>query len=55
MAMAVTAAVIVGFAAAYQEVQKRNQMSDELAAWELQEWKENLLTEREREFLGRSK
>lgn len=54
MAMAITAAVVAGFGSAYLEVQKRNQMSDELAAWELQEWKENLLTEREREFLGRS-
>ncbi len=49
--MAVTAAVVVGFGSAYLEVHKRHQMSDELVQWELQEWKENLLTERQREFV----
>ena len=52
MAMAVTAAVIVGFGSAYLEVHKRHQMSEELAQWELKEWKDNLLTERQREFVG---
>jgi hypothetical protein len=55
MSMAVTAAIVVGFGAAYSELQKRNQMSEEMAAWELQEWKDNLLTERQREFFGRVK
>lgn len=53
--MAVTAAVVVGFGVAYLETHKRNRMSEEIAAWELQEWKENLLTEREKEFLGAAK
>ena len=55
LAMAITAAVVVGFGTAYSEIQKRNAMSDELDQWELSEWKENLLTEREREFIGGSK
>lgn len=55
MSMAVTAAVVVGFGVAYLETHKRNRMSEEMAAWELQEWKENLLTEREKEFLGAAK
>ncbi len=52
--MACTAAVVMGFGSAYLEIQKRHQMSDELAQWELRAWKENLLEERHREFLGRS-
>ena len=52
MAMAVTAAVVVGFGVAYLETHKRNRMADELAQWQLEEWKENLLTERQREFVG---
>lgn len=55
MAMFVTTAIVVGFGAAYLELQKRNRMSEQMAAWELQEWKENLLTEREKEFLGAAK
>jgi hypothetical protein len=55
MAMAVTAAVVVGFGSAYLEVHKRHQMSEELAQWQLEEWKENLLTERQRELIGGSK
>jgi hypothetical protein len=55
LAMAITAAVVVGFGTAYLEMQKRHAMSDELAQWELSEWKENLLTERQREFIGGSK
>lgn len=55
LAMLITAAVVVGFGSAYSEAQKRNRMSDELAHWQLEEWKENLLDERQREFLGRSK
>jgi hypothetical protein len=55
LAMAITAAVVVGFGSAYMEMQKRNAMSAELAQWELSEWKENLLTERQREFIGGSK
>ena len=54
MAMAITAAVVVGFGSAYWEAQKRSLMSEELAQWELQEWKENLLAERHREFLERT-
>jgi hypothetical protein len=30
-------------------------MSEELAQWQLEEWKENLLTERQRELIGGSK
>ena len=52
IAMAVTAAVVVGFGSAYLEVHKRHQMSEELAQWQLEEWKENLLTERQRELIG---
>ena len=55
LAMAITAAVVVGFGSAYLEVQKRHQMSEELVQWELREWKENLLTERQREFVGGAK
>lgn len=53
--MVVATAVMAGFGVAYLEVQKHHRMSDELAQWELNEWKENLLDERQREFLGRSK
>lgn len=53
--MAITATVVVGFGSAYMEMQKRHAMSDELAQWELREWKENLLTERQREFIGGNK
>ncbi len=55
LAMAITATVVVGFGTTYMEMQKRHAMSDELAQWELREWKENLLTERQREFIGGSK
>lgn len=52
LAMSVTATVVVGFASAYLEMQKRERLADELAQWHLEEWKENLLQERHREFLG---
>jgi hypothetical protein len=55
LAMAITATVVVGFGTTYMEMQKRHAMSDELAQWELREWKENLLTERQREFIGGNK
>ena len=55
LAVSVTATVVVGFASAYLEMKKRERLADELAQWQLeewQEWKENLLEERHREFLG---
>lgn len=55
VAMTVATAVIAGFGVAYLEVQKHHRMSDELAQWELTEWKENLLDARQREFLGGTK
>ena len=55
MAMVVTAAIVAGFGSAYLEVQKRSRMADELAQWELQEWKDNLLDARQKEFLGAAK
>lgn len=55
VAMTITAAVIFGFATAIVEMQRRARLSDQLAQWQLEEWKENLLDERQREFLGRSK
>lgn len=50
LTMAITATIIVGFGSAYLENLKRNRMSDELAQWQLEEWKDNLKSERHREF-----
>lgn len=53
-AMIAVAATVLGFGAAYHEVQQRERLSIELTAWQLEEWKDNLLEERHREFSERS-
>jgi hypothetical protein len=53
-AMIAVAATVLGFGAAYREVQQRERLSIELTAWQLEEWKDNLLEERQREFFERS-
>ena len=54
LAMVVATAIALGFGSAYLEIRQRDQMAAELAQWQLEEWKDNLLEERHREFLGRS-
>lgn len=49
-AMTVVAATFIGFGVAHHEAQQRARLSAELAQWHLEEWKENLLAERHREF-----
>jgi hypothetical protein len=49
-AMTVVTATFIGFGVAHHEAQKRAQLSAELAKWQLEEWKDNLLAERHREF-----
>jgi hypothetical protein len=49
-AMTVVTATFVGFGVAHHEAQQRAQLSAELAKWQLEEWKDNLLAERHREF-----
>jgi hypothetical protein len=49
-AMIVVTATFVGFGVAHHEAQQRAQLSAELAKWQLEEWKDNLLAERHREF-----
>lgn len=52
LAMMVITIVAIACGIAYLQIRERNRMAEELAQWELQEWKENLLTERQREFVG---
>lgn len=52
LAMMVITIVAIAYGIAYLQIRERNRMAEELAQWELQEWKENLLTERQREFVG---
>lgn len=52
LAMMVITIVAIACGIAYLQIRERNRMAEELAQWELQEWKENLLTERRREFVG---
>ena len=49
-AMTIVTATFVGFGVAHHEAQQRGQLSAELARWQLEAWKENLLAERHREF-----
>lgn len=55
LALVVITIVAIAYGIAYLQIRERNRMAEELTQWELQEWKENLLTEREREFFGRPK
>lgn len=49
-AMTVVTATFIGFGVAHHGAQQRARLSAELAQWQLEEWKENLLAERHREF-----
>lgn len=53
LAMTVITIVAVAYGIAYLQIRERNRMAEELAQSELQEWKKDLLAERQREFLGR--
>ena len=49
-AMLTVTATFVGFGVAHHKTQERARLSAELAQWQLEEWKDNLLAERHREF-----
>ena len=52
LALVVITIVAIAYGLAYLQIREHNRMAEELAQWELKEWKENLLTERQREFVG---
>lgn len=54
LAMLIGAAIGFGYGSTYLKIRERDQMATELAQWQLDEWKENLLAERKREFFERS-
>lgn len=54
LAIATTSAIALGLGTTYMQIRERDQLAAEIAQWRFDEWKQNLLEERRREFLERS-